>query len=75
MGYCKVKNQYQNIIEFLNDDVSSVDEAIEGAGHIIAERISDRAEYRQKVRELSFQTGEICAKAKKGFEAFNDRPA
>ena len=37
---------------FLNDKVTSIEEAIEGAKYIIAEAISDNAEYRKETINL-----------------------
>lgn len=50
---------------FLNDKVASTEEAIEGAKYIIAEAISDNAEYRKYIRENIVKFGIITSKAKK----------
>ena len=50
--------------KFVNDKVSSVDEAIEGAKYIIAESVSDNAEYRKFIRENIYKYGSIVTKAK-----------
>ena len=50
---------------FLNDKVASIEEAIEGAKYIIAEAISDNAEYRKYIRENIVKFGIITSKAKK----------
>lgn len=50
---------------FLNDKVTKVEEAIEGAKYIIAEAISDNAEYRKYIRENIVKFGIITSKAKK----------
>lgn len=50
---------------FLNDKVTSTEEAIEGAKYIIAEAISDNAEYRKYIRENIVKFGIITSKAKK----------
>ena len=50
---------------FLNDKVTSIEEAIEGAKYIIAEAISDNAEYRKYIRENIVKFGIITSKAKK----------
>lgn len=51
---------------FLNPEkeVSSVKEAIEGAKDIIAEYISDEADYRIRIRELTMKKGRILSLAK-----------
>ena len=50
---------------FLNDKVASIEEAIEGAKYIIAEAISDNAEYRKYIRENIVKFGIITSKVKK----------
>ncbi|GHU41333.1 RNA-binding protein [Clostridia bacterium] len=45
-------------------EVNTAEEAIAGACDIIAEGISDEAEYRTYVRELTMQTGKIISTAK-----------
>lgn len=45
-------------------EVNSVDEAIAGACDIIAEMVSDNAEYRTSIRKVSFKNGTIVSKAK-----------
>ena len=50
---------------FLNDKVTSMEEAIEGAKYIIAEAISDNAEYRKYIRENIVKFGIITSKVKK----------
>ena len=50
---------------FLNDKVTSIEEEIEGAKYIIAEAISDNAEYRKYIRENIVKFGIITSKVKK----------
>lgn len=50
---------------FLNDKVTSIEEAIEGAKYIIAEAISDNAEYRKYIRENIVKFGIITSKVTK----------
>lgn len=50
---------------FLNDSVKTVEAAIEGAGHIIAERISDNAHYRKWIRVNTYISGTLVSKVKK----------
>lgn len=45
-------------------EVNSVEEAIEGAKDILAELISDEADYRKEIRRLTFTKGKIVTKAK-----------
>lgn len=53
--------------EFINEkkDVLSVDEAIAGAKDIVAEMISDVAEYRKDIRKIIYGKGIITSKATK----------
>ena len=52
--------------KFLNDKVTSVEGAIEGAGYIIAEWISDNASYRKWIRNFVYRNGTISSSLKKG---------
>jgi uncharacterized protein len=49
---------------YINDDVTSVADAIEGAGHIIAEQISDSSDYRKWIRQTTFEQGLITSSKK-----------
>jgi protein Tex len=46
--------------------VSTAQEALEGAGHIIAERVADDADIRQWMRQRLWQQGTLVTKVKKG---------
>ena len=48
--------------EYLNENVKTVEEAIQGAKDIIAEEISDDAEYRKQIKKLYYREGYICTK-------------
>lgn len=52
-------------LEYINADkgIESADDAISGAMDIIAENISDNAEFRKKIRALTFEHGVIISKA------------
>ena len=50
--------------EYLNEEVETVKEAIQGALDIIAENISDDAQYRTYIRKLSMKEGLISSQAK-----------
>ena len=50
---------------FLNDKVTGIDEAIQGAKYIIAENISDNAKYRKTIRDNTYNYGVISSKLKK----------
>ena len=54
--------------KYVNDKVKTTDEALEGAGYIIAEWISDNAFYRKWIRNIVFHTGTITSKVKKNAE-------
>lgn len=54
--------------KFINDQVPTLEEAIIGAGYIIAEWISDNAYYRKSVRQFTYHNGIIISKLKKTAE-------
>ena len=54
--------------KFVNEKVENTDQAIEGASYIIAEWISDNAQYRKWIRNNVFHTGTITSKVKKNAE-------
>jgi uncharacterized protein len=54
--------------EFLNDKVETVEEAIEGAKYIIAEMISDDANYRKSLRAEMVKAGVVVTSVKKNAE-------
>ncbi len=51
--------------EYISEEkeVASIEEALQGAMDIIAEIISDNAEHRKKIRDITFKTGVIMTKA------------
>src|SRR5690606_27726159 len=51
--------------KYLNDTVKSVDEAIEGAKYIIAEMISDEANFRKSLRTEMINHGVVVTSVKK----------
>ncbi len=53
---------------FLDEEkgVKTIDDALQGAKDIIAERISDNAEFRKAIRNTVMRHGEICSEAKDG---------
>ena len=53
---------------FLNDEVTTIEDAIEGAKDIIAERISDNPQYRSKILKDVFNQGLIVSSKKKKAE-------
>ncbi len=44
-------------------EVATVEEALQGAMDIIAEQVSDNADHRKKIRDLTFRTGMVVSKA------------
>lgn len=53
---------------FLNDEVSSIQDALQGAMDIIAERVSDDANIRRKIKKELFISGKLVTKEKKDHE-------
>ena len=51
--------------KYINEKVENIDKALEGAGYIIAEWISDNAYYRKWIRSYTFKHGNIVCKVKK----------
>ncbi len=54
--------------KYLNEAVESVEAAIEGALHIVAEEVSDNADYRKWIRNHTFNNGFLQSNVKKGAE-------
>ena len=52
--------------KYLNENVKTIEAAIEGAKYIIAENISDNAKFRKSIRDNTFNFGTIKSKLKKG---------
>ena len=50
--------------KYLNDKVTSVEDALTGANYIIAEWISDNAYYRKQIRYLTYMNGLLTSKKK-----------
>lgn len=51
--------------KYVNENVKTIDEAIQGAKYIIAEWISDNAKYRKIIRDNTYNYGIINSKIKK----------
>ena len=61
----EVKQSVKKISEkYITDEVKTVEDAIQGAQDIIAEIISDNSDFRKKIRQNTFFTGQIETKAK-----------
>jgi len=57
---------------YLSDEVLNIDEAYEGAKYIIAEKVSDEADYRKWIREYTYNHGFLLANKKKNAQdAYN----
>lgn len=54
---------------YITEEVKTIEEAIQGAKDIIAEEISDNSEFRKKIRQNTFYTGQIETKAKNNEES------
>lgn len=66
LGQEIVEGTIENLAKpFINEEleVNTIEEAINGAKDIIAEVISDNAEYREKIRNLNFRESTITSKA------------
>ena len=61
-----VNGNIENIAKkYINENVKTIDDAIQGAKYIIAEYISDNAKYRKSIRDNFYNFGIISSKIKK----------
>ena len=61
-----VNGNIENIAKkYLNENVKTTEEAVEGAKYIIAENISDNAKFRKTIRDNTYNYGTIKSKIKK----------
>ena len=51
--------------KYLNEKVKSVEDAITGAKYIIAENVSDNADFRKEIRRITYRDGGVTSKDKK----------
>ena len=58
-------DQLYGVDKFLNENVKTEEDAITGAKYIIAEYISDNANYRKYIRNNIFNNGKLVSKLKK----------
>lgn len=65
MTFPDVSSIDQLASKYLNDQVLTIEDAINGAKDIIAEWISDNANYRKRIRQISYVTGNLVTKEKK----------
>lgn len=61
----KINDINETAKKFLNDNVKTVDMAIEGAKYIIAEWVSDNANIRKYIRNYTYNNGYLVSKKKK----------
>ena len=54
--------------KYINDQVESIEDALQGASDIIAENIADTAKYRQFTKSMMMKTARIVTKKKKNAE-------
>lgn len=59
--------------KYINDSVVNVEAAIEGALYIVAERISDNSEYRDKIRQNLWKFARLVVKKKKNAEEIDEK--
>jgi len=57
--------------KYLNENVKTIEEALQGAKYIIAENISDNAKFRKTIRDNTYNYGTIKSKLKKNAEDEN----
>lgn len=55
-------------LPYLNEEVLTVEDALQGAKYIIAEMVSDNADYRKWIRNYTNKNGKIVTKIKKDAE-------
>lgn len=58
---------------FITEEVANAEEAVEGAKLIVAQWISEKAEYREKLRELLLKNGIIVSKNTKKAEELDEK--
>lgn len=59
--------------EFLTEEVPNLEEAIEGAKLIWAQRISEKAEYRERIREILLKYGQMSSKESKKAKELDEK--
>jgi len=65
LEYPDIDNLDQLAEPFITEEVPSVEAAFEGARHIIAEMVSDNADYRKWIREYTYKNGILVTSIKK----------
>lgn len=57
--------------EYITDKVKTTEDAIKGAGYIIAENVSDNSRFRSWIRKYTYNNGNMTSKIKKNAEDEN----
>lgn len=65
LGFPTIGSIDSLVSNFINEEVKTKEDAILGAGYIIAENISDNAAYRKWIRAYTYRNGMIVCKVKK----------
>jgi uncharacterized protein len=65
MTFPKEGNLEDEAKQYVTEDVESIEDAIAGAQFIIAERVSDQADYRKWIREFTENNGTLVTSKKK----------
>jgi len=71
MAFPTVGNIENIAKKYLNENVKTIEDAIQGAKYIIAENISDNAKFRKTIRDNTYNYGIIKSKKKKNSEDEN----
>lgn len=71
MSFPKIGSLEEMAKKFLNGQVGTIEEAVQGAKYIIAEWISDNASYRKELRKMLFMNGILTSKLKKNAQDEN----
>lgn len=59
--------------EFLTEEVPSIEEAMEGAQLILAQKISEKAEHRERIREILLKYGRMDSKESKKAKELDEK--
>ena len=57
--------------DYITDKVKTIEDAIKGAGYIIAENVSDNSRFRSWIRKYTYNNGNMTSKIKKNAEDEN----
>ena len=57
--------------DYITDKVKTIEDAIKGAGYIIAENVSDNSRFRSWIRKYTYNNGNMTSKMKKNAEDEN----